>query len=381
MGAAGRTAVDPPSAPRIAFVSHTADWVGPTNSLTLLLLGLRKRYDVRVLVPGTGDFTDRLQEEEIDFRSFRRLDKWDLLRVTRELRGWGAQLVYANNTHSTSRIGFAASRLASIPFVTHVRGMAWNHSWMRMGYLRFADGVVAVSEACGDSVRRFAGPGKVVTVYNGIPPERVTAPVGEGAARVRQELGADAETVVIVSVSHVMPRKGQHLALDAFSRLAGAGRRCAYVMVGRTDRDPDYVHTLNARISQEGWDDRVRILGFRRDVMDILDAADVFLHTAVADPHPRSVIEAMARGLPVVAFGVDGVAETVVHEETGFLAEREDVTGLVQGLEALVSDPELRNRLGAAGRQRIKDRFTDEATAKGVAEVIDNVLAERGRLS
>ncbi|NNF25723.1 MAG: glycosyltransferase family 4 protein, partial [Gemmatimonadetes bacterium] len=332
LAAAGVSVVDRTNPPRIAFVSHTADWVGPTNSLTLLLLRLRSRYDVKVLVPGTGDFTDRLREEGIDFRSFRQLDKWDLLEVRRELSQWGADLVYANNTHSSSRIGFLASRLAGVPFVTHVRGMAWDQSWRRMGYLRFADGVVAVSGACGDSVRRFAGADKVVTVYNGIPQERVTAPVSDGAGRVRQELDADAETVVIVSVSHVMPRKGQHLALDAFSKLAGAGRPCVYAMVGRTDRDPDYVRTLSARISREGWGDRVRILGFRRDVMDILDAADVFLHTAVADPHPRSVIEAMARGLPVAAFAVDGVAETVVQDETGVLATKGDVRGLTQGL-------------------------------------------------
>ena len=377
----GLPSADRVKAPRIAFVSHTADWVGPTNSLTLLLGRLRHRYDVRVLVPGTGDFTDRLQEEGIDFTSFRRLDKWDLLRVSGELRRWGANLVYANNTHSSSRIGFLASRLARIPFVTHVRGMAWDQSWTRMGYLRFAEGVVAVSRACADSVQRFAGGDRVVTVYNGIPPERVTEPVGDGAARVRQELGADADTVVIVSVSHVMPRKGQELALDAFSKLAATGQRCIYAMVGRTDRDPDYVRTLNARISKERWGDQVRILGFRRDVMDILDAADVFLHSAVADPHPRSVIEAMARGLPVAAFAVDGVAETVVHEETGFLADKDDPSGLAPGLQALVSDPDLRQRLGRAGRQRIEDRFTDDATADGVALVIDEVLASLGRAS
>ena len=366
-------------APRIAFLSHTADWVGPTNSLTFLLLRLRTRYDVRVLVPGSGDFTERLDEEGIPYRSFRRLDKWDLLRVRRELREWGADLIYANNTHSSSRIGFLASRLAGIPFVTHVRGMAWTQSWSRMGYLRFADGVVAVSDACGDSVRRFAGPDNVVTVYNGIPPEKVTSPVTDGAARVRQELGADADTVVIVSVSHVMPRKGQQLALDALSQLSDAGVPHVFAMVGRTDRDPEYVRALESRVAQHGWEDRVKILGFRRDVMDVLDAADVFVHTAVADPHPRSVIEAMARGLPVAAFAVDGVAETVVHEETGFLADRGDVDALREGLQALISTPELRNRMGAAGRQRIADRFTDDATAEGVARVIDSVLTEKGR--
>ena len=364
--------------PRIAFISHTADWVGPTNSLTLLLLRLKDRYRTKVFLPGEGDFTDRLEAEGIDYESFRTLDKWDLLRLRRALVEWNADLVYANNTHSSSRIGLLASRLAGIPFVTHVRGMAWTQGWRRMGYLRFADRVVAVSQACADSVRRFAGDERLTTVHNGIPPERVGSDPRAGE-RIRQELELDPERLVIASVSHVMPRKGQREGLEAFAALAAEVPEACWIIAGRTDRDPAYVEALEESIRERSLSDRVRILGFRRDVADILDASDIFLHTAGQDPHPRSVIEAMARGLPVVAFAVDGIAETVVDEETGILASPGDVAALASGLEALAESGDLRAEMGRAARQRTRRHFTDQATAEGVAEVIDAVLAERRR--
>lgn len=369
------------AAPRVVFVSHTSDWVGPTNSLTLLVRLLKDRYHVRVFVPGRGDFTERLETEGIEYDTFPSLQKWDVLRLRRAIRRWGADLVYANNTHSSSRVAFFASRLAGVPFVTHVRGMAWNQGWRRMGYLRLANRVVAVSNACAASVRRFAGAERLVTVYNGIPAGKLTSGPPEARVRIRQELGLDADTLMITSVSHVMPRKGQELGLEAFARFARVQPRSRYVLVGRTDRDPDFVASLRAQVDEMGLEDRVVMTGFRRDVDDILDASDVFLHTAVADPHPRSVIEAMARGLPVVAFAVDGVAESVVHEETGLLASPGEVAGLTAGLVSMAASAEQRDRMGRAGRERIRAHFTDEATADGVAQVIDSVLLEKGRRS
>ncbi|MGI9629039.1 MAG: glycosyltransferase family 4 protein [Longimicrobiales bacterium] len=366
----------PPTAPRVAFVSHTAEWVGPTNSLSLLLAKVKSKYHLRVFVPGQGPFTERLEEIGVPYESFNALDKWDVLPLRRSIAQWNADLVYANNTHGSSRVAFLASRLAGVPFVTHVRGMAWTQKWTRMGYLRFAHGVVAVSRACADSVRRFAGDERLVVVHNGIPQSSEVA-VGDLAA-VRTGLGVPSDAFMITSVSHVMPRKGQEYGLEAFRRVVDARPEAHLVLVGRTDRDPDYVEAFRAEAKAAGLEDRVHLAGFRRDVEAILSASSAFLHTALADPHPRSVIEAMAQGLPVVAFGVDGVAETVVDGETGILAPAEDVEGLSQGLLKLMESGDLAENMGRAGEARAKAHFTDEATAVGVAKVIDAVLAGKG---
>lgn len=377
-GSPGLSALGSPR-PRVAFLSHTAEWIGPTNSLTLLLTHLRERYDLRVFVAGTGSFTEGLDELGIPWDSFGKLDKWELLDFRRAFLAFDPDLLYANNAHSTARIGLLVSLLHKVPFITHVRGMAWHASWLKMGYLRLADRVVAVSDACGESVARFVHPERLVTVHNGIPLEQP----GSGSERrqLRDELGIGPDEVLITSVSHVTPRKGQEHSLAAFRLIATRFPNAKLMLVGKLDRSPDYVAGIREKVQEYGLASRVLIPGFRRDIAALLNASDVFVHTAVADPHPRSVIEAMAQELPVVAFAADGVAETVVDEETGFLVRTGDAQGLSQGLSALLSDPALRSSMGKAGRRRVEAQFTDDATARGVAQEIDRVLSSRKGLS
>ena len=366
--------------PRVAFISHTAEWVGPTNSLTLLLERLRSQFQVTVFVPGQGPFTEGLDARGIDWVQFRRLDKWDVWKVRSALKRFGADLLYANNTHSSSRIGLVAARLAGVPFITHVRGMAWDKGKGRMGYLRYADRVVAVSDACGASVSRFVRPGHLVTVHNGIPLSRDDGLLNrDSQTELRREFGFGPDDTVITSVSHVMPRKGQAHAVEAFRQIEDQFPNARLLLVGKLNRDPGYVEALEKTIDDAGLSEKAKIAGFRRDVSNLLQISDLFIHTAIADPHPRSVIEAMAWELPVVALAADGVAETVVPDETGFLTPVDEPQGLVQGLERLLGDEELRARMGKAGRQRVEAHFTDEATARGVAEQINQVLrSQRG---
>jgi glycosyltransferase involved in cell wall biosynthesis len=142
-------------------------------------------------------------------------------------------------------------------------------------------------------------------------------------------------------------------------------------MVGRLDRDPPYVEGLRSSIVQLGLDDHVVMTGLRTDVGRLLAAADVFLHTALEDPHPRAVIEAMASGLPVVALAVDGVSETVVDGETGFLVSSPcTALALADPVSRLLESPELSRAMGDRGRERTRLLFSADRTAREVADVI-----------
>jgi glycosyltransferase involved in cell wall biosynthesis len=92
------------------------------------------------------------------------------------------------------------------------------------------------------------------------------------------------------------------------------------------------------------------------------------------DPHPRSVIEAMAVGLPVIAFATDGVSETVVHNETGLLVEPQDVQGLSAALMKLLLDRKISVKFGQNGQAYVENHFSAEATARQIAEIIDQTL-------
>ena len=95
------------------------------------------------------------------------------------------------------------------------------------------------------------------------------------------------------------------------------------------------------------------------------------LDTAVQEAHGLAVIEAMAIGLPLVAFDVGGASQSVEDGKTGYLIPPGDVSQIIDAVLRLVSDPSLRDTMGRKGRRRAESQFTAAATAEKVAEVID----------
>jgi glycosyltransferase involved in cell wall biosynthesis len=383
---------------RVLFVSYTAERTGPTNSLLLLLRHLRDRHDVAVLHPGHGPLADTLDAEGIRRFTLPALDKWTLPAIARLVRRERFSLVYANNTAGSARIAFLAAKIAGVPFVCHVRGMGWDRSWARLGYLRFADAVIAVSNACAASVRRFVADGRLHVVHNGVPldgdgsaddaddgpdaargsnPGHGGADLAGAAAALRAELGAPPDAPVLLGLAHLCRRKGQAHAIEAFRAIVRELPDARLWLAGLLTREPDYVERVRKLIREWSLEGRVELLGFRNDARRLLRAADLLLHTAVADPHPRSVIEAMAAGRPVVAFAVDGVAETVVDGVTGRLVAPEDPDALARAALELLRDPEARRRMGDAARERARSHFSDRGTADRVDAVIRDVLNAR----
>ncbi len=359
---------------RILFVTYSSEWTGPSNSLVQLLRHLKHRYDVSVLLPGEGPLCTKLEDEGIRYHSFPALTKSRLPAMVKLIRSERANLVYANNTHGSSRLAFVAARIAGIPFICHVRGIGWHKGWVSLGYLQLAHAVNAVSYACAASVERFVQPGRLHVIHNGVPLETgKRAPDGGSSDRVP---GLPRDAFVILSVSHVCERKAQEYAVAAMPAVLREVSAAHLVLVGSLGRDPAYVRRLNSQIQTLGIGDKVHLLGFDSEVEARLNGADVFVHTAIADPHPRSVIEAMAARLPVVAFAVDGVAETVVDGETGHLIEPKNSESLAAALVQVARDAPMRERMGSAGRQRVVDHFSDVATADKVDDVIRGVLEE-----
>jgi glycosyltransferase involved in cell wall biosynthesis len=364
---------------RILFVSYTADWTGPTHSLLLLVTHLRPRFEVAVLSQGTGLFSEALGREGIPYFGFPSLGKSAIPAMARLIRSKGFDLVYGNNTSRSSANALVASRLARVPFICHIREMVGHGSWLRFGFLRFADATIAVSRACAQTVARFVGQRAPHVVYNGVPVAPPEVSREEARASLLEQLGWPGDAKVVIGVGHISPRKGQQDAVRALAQIASRVPAAHLALVGAFDRDSTYVRETRALARDLGLERRVALLGFRQDVQRLLPGADVFLHTAVADPHPRAVVEAMAAGLPVVAFAVDGVAETVLNGETGLLAPTGDIPALAEALATLLEWPARRDAFGRRGRQRALTHFTAEETARHVGDIIDRTLRSRRR--
>jgi glycosyltransferase involved in cell wall biosynthesis len=302
------------------------------------------------------------------------------LRTTRRLaqlcRQAGAAILHAN-TPRTNLYAALAGRMAKVPVVWHCRnllepGMRDTDRW----FAWLPDRIICNSDAIA---ARFAGSrwrDRVVTVMNGVDPAEYH-PDLSGAA-VRAELGW-ADRPIIAAISRLDPEKGHEVLLEAMRRLADRCPDARLVIAGRAAVDPAGRHAaLRRRIESLGLGAAVRLVGFRRDIPELLAAADVCVLPAAAEACGRVLLEAMAVAKPVVATASGGTPEIVQDGVTGILVPPGDAGAVASALENLLRDPRRAGSMGAAGRDRAVARFTIEAHAEKTMRVYTELLAARG---
>src|SRR5262249_14001014 len=158
------------------------------------------------------------------------------------------------------------------------------------------------------------------------------------------------ETPCVLVAANLVRRKGVDVLLAAIAEIA-ARSRCALWIAGE---GPERA-ALSAEATRLGVADRVTFLGRRSDVPDLLEACDVFALPSRQEGLGVAALEAMARGRPVVASAVGGLAEIVAPEETGYLVAPGDAPALGAAIERVLADRGLARRLGAAGAKRVAE--------------------------
>lgn len=221
--------------------------------------------------------------------------------------------------------------------------------------LRGGDRVIGVGRAVRQVLIDKEGlpAGRVEVVYNGID---TAAYAGSGRRdEVRRELGLGPDDFVMMFVARLDPIKDHATALRALARVAAVRGDAKLVVVG----EGPSAEAVAGEVARLGLGDRVLMAGVRTDVARLLEGADATVLTSLSEGIPLSLIEAMAAGLPVVATRVGGVPEVVEEGVTGYLAPSGDDAGLADALLRLAADPELRGRLGRAGRARAEAVFSE----------------------
>jgi glycosyltransferase involved in cell wall biosynthesis len=239
---------------------------------------------------------------------------------------------------------------------------------------RCAERVIANSRASATALIAEGGrTEKVRVVYNGIdaaPFDAVTGPEIEAA---RRELGLSGMPVAGV-FGRLAPWKGQHVAIEALTRVPGVG----LLLVGNAlFGEEAYAASLRQRAAELGVADRVRFAGFRSDIPVLMRLCDVVLHTSTApEPFGRVIVEGMLAGRPVVATRGGGVDEIVDDGVTGVLVTPGDPDRLAGAVGDLLRDPARAARLAEAGRSMAMRSFTVAAMVSGVTAALEEVAAK-----
>jgi glycosyltransferase involved in cell wall biosynthesis len=232
---------------------------------------------------------------------------------------------------------------------------------------RSAARTIAVSSFQRDWYRELSGSEKgLVVLPNGVADPGEVEPAQR--LRLRRQLGVGDGQPLIVSAALMRPEKGHALLLDAVSLLPDEPRPFVALAGAGELRSQ-----LEARVAGDPvLRDRVHFLGYRDDVPALLGAADLVLHTSLADALPTTVMQALAVGVPVVATHVGGIPD-IVGPDAGLLVPPEP-QAVARATTRLLGNPQLRARMGEAGRSSFLEQFEATGWAGRLRALYDSVL-------
>ncbi len=194
---------------------------------------------------------------------------------------------------------------------------------------------------------------------------RFAGPSAERRALVRRRLGLNESDEVIITVGRQEYQKGQRYLLEAMDDLGRRHPSVVLLVAGAPGRHTD----LLKRIQHErGLDRRVRMLGHRDDVPDLLACADLFVFPSLYEGAAGAVLEAMAMGLPIVATRIPTIENAVEEGRNAVLVERATAAPLAQAITELLADREKARAFGLRSREIFEERFTLDRCAAGMVE-------------
>lgn len=299
------------------------------------------------------------------------------LRATVELirliRSVGFKIV---NTHSpiAAAVGRLAAFLAGVDVIIYtVHGFYFHERMPRLRRFafaaiewllgRFTDGFMFVSEEDTRTAQRLGITGtntRVCTIYNGVDVDAFRPRSADDF--IVKELRSQhqlAESIVIGTVGRIVKEKGYREFLQMAVCLTREGVDAKYLVIGDSllsDRD-HFGPIFRKLVADAGLSERFVFTGMTDRVADYLAVMDIFVLASYREGFPRSVLEAMAAGLPVVTTDIRGCREAVRNGLSGSIVQPADADGLTSAIRHLVNDPDRRLEMGRQGRALAVERY------------------------
>ncbi len=363
----------------IAFVITRGDAVGgATIHVRDMALALVRHGCQATVLMGPGPIVSEFARLGIAVRSMSMLgrsihpakDFLAVAQIASALRQVEPDIV-STHTAKAGWLGRLAARVVGLPalFTPHGWSIADRISPAGGKLFRFAERVAAplahtIVNVCEAEkslalAHCIAPAGKLEVIHNGVVDVDPTL----RAAPCRQPPR-------LIMVARFEPPKNHVVLLRALSRLKAAPWTLQLAGGGPLERE-------TRRLAQSlDLDARIEFTGSTGSISSLLSQAQIFVLTSRSEGFPRSILEAMRAGLPVVASGVGGVSEAVINGTTGIVVPREDPAALCSALGTLIGGPDLRGRMGAAARRRYETSFTFQHMFDKTLSLYEAVLSK-----
>lgn len=297
-------------------------------------------------------------------------------RLATTIRDINPDVLWVMNEKSLVFVG-ACWPLRRFPIAHTVRGWATSDQvGLRLRFMlrhRVA-ATMAVSTATAAQLRRAGVPkSRLHTISSTIDMEEVSNKASQPLSGPLP--GTDRRPRLLMLAARPDEAKGHSTALRAVARLVEAGRSPALWIPGRPafGSGDDYVDALRRQCRERGIETNVFFLGWRDDMPQLINAADICLLPSHTEGLPRSLLEAMLLRRPVVATAVGGIGDAIVDCDTGHLIPIDDDAAMADCIERLTDDGDHRAKIVYAAHDRVRRTFDPEKYARRVEKILRKI--------
>ena len=237
-------------------------------------------------------------------------------------------------------------------------------------FISVADAMTAQATAGG-----IGRPEQYVTAYSAIEEDDFLEPISqEHRNDFRQRYGINQDAVVLVTVARLFMLKGHEYIIESAKELSRRFDNCIWLFVG----DGNLSEHFKQQVRGLGLADRIKFTGLLppSQIPLTIQSSDVLVHCSLREGLARTLPQAMLCGRPAISVDVDGARE-VVNEKTGRLIEPKNVGQLINACAELIEDKNLREMLGRAGRESVKEKFAPNTMVDTIEEVYRKLLGQK----
>jgi len=377
---AGEIAVGRAAPIAVCHIDSGDLWAGAEVNTTTLLQALTRLPDLRLsaILLNEGEMARRLRGCGIDVKVVPESERSFVgifNEAARFLRPRQVRILHAHR-YKENLLAALLARRCRIPFLVSTRHGAPEpfRGWRRIkraafGSIdqlltrHFTDRVISVSDEMREGLLGSLPPQKIVTIRTGIDTGQVRSELTRAEAKRRLEISGQAK--VVGYAGRLVPIKRLDIFLQAARQIADVESDVVFVIAG----DGPEQARLEALTRELGLGDRVRFLGFRERIYDVMRAFDVFVLCSDHEGLPRVVLEALCLGVPVVARAVGGIPEVIRNGDTGILLDSAEPGVLAASCRDLLADEGRRRQMAAAGAAEVSRRYPSERCASETMEL------------